>query len=140
MKVVGLVGWNGKFNIGDDAMTSVILRYLTQHEFADCFHFLASKNNLAIYLDEEKKTEIRGLPFFSLLHEIPVIRFFARHYIFPYLFAYNKDLVLFGGGSIIHSARLSKTILRMIKWIRKKNPNALIGAIGVSVGPFNDIT
>jgi polysaccharide pyruvyl transferase WcaK-like protein len=138
MKLVGLIGWNGKFNIGDDAMTSVILRYLTQHEFANRFHFLANKNNLAIYLDKELKTEIRGFPFYSLLNKIPVIRFFSRHYIFPYLFSDNKDLLLFGGGSMIHSATLSKRAVRIINWVRKKNPHVLVGAIGVSVGPFKN--
>ncbi len=130
------MGWNGNYNIGDDAMTSVIIRYLIEHKIGNRFHFYADKSTLADYVDEDENIEIKGLPFYAFFHKIPYVRTLAAHHIFPHLFCNKKDILLIGGGSIIHRAKLSMLYIKIIKLVRQKNPKALIGAIGISVGPF----
>ena len=136
MSNIGLIGWNGNYNVGDDAMTSVIIRFLKQHKIGDRFYFYADKSSLAHYFENDEKTEIRGIPLYAFFRRIPYVGTLAIHYIFPYFFCNKKDILLIGGGSIIHRAKLSMLYVRIIKLVRKKNPGTLIGAIGISVGPF----
>ncbi len=96
MENIGLIGWNGNYNVGDDAMTSVIIRYLMQHKVGARFYFYTDKSTLAEYVDKNQKLEIKELPCFTLLYT------------------------------------------RIIKLIRKKNQSVLIGAIGISIGPFTN--
>jgi len=138
MENIGLIGWNGNYNVGDDAMTSVIIRYLMQHKVGARFYFYTDKSTLAEYVDKNQKLEIKELPCFTFIRKIPFIRSIALRYIFPYFFSNNKDLLLIGGGSIIHRAKLSLLYTRIIKLIRKKNQSVLIGAIGISIGPFTN--
>src|SRR6478672_12742793 len=138
MRQIGIIGWNGNFNVGDDAMTSVIVKYFVQSGVGNRFHFFSDQNSLANYTSEDKITEIKGIPLYGFFRKIPFIRSFVIHYIFPLLFSGNKKILLFGGGSFIHRSKLSILYLRIIRYVRKKNPDVLIGAIGISIGPFKN--
>src|SRR6266542_2636637 len=138
MRKIGIVGWNGYYNVGDDAMTSVIVKYLVQSHIGNRFHFFSDTKSLAKYNSKDEPVEIKGIPLYRIFKKIPWIRSIAIHYIFPIFFASNKDILLFGGGSFIHRAKLSFLYLRIIRNIRKKNPDVLIGAVGISVGPFKN--
>lgn len=135
---IGLVGWNGMMNVGDDAMTAVIIRklnYLFGNELE--FHFYNSVNKkMPFYIDKSRKLEFKGLPLYDRINKIKGVRKFFADYYYPLKFKQSKDLILIGGGSIVHSSTSSASKLKMVKAARKANPNITIGAIGISIGPF----
>lgn len=132
---VGLVGWNGMMNIGDDVMTSVIVRHFKELLGTNFTVGLFSPNNkLAAYTQND--IEVKGLKYFRFFNK-PLLRRLAYNYLFPRTFVHNKDIILFGGGSIFHQKGTSITHSKIIKTAKKNNKNVIIGAIGVSVGPFD---
>src|SRR3954471_18309690 len=107
MRQIGIIGWNGNFNIGDDAMTSVIVKYLVQSGIGNHFHFFSDIQSLANYSSKDEITKIKGIPLYEFFKQIPFLRSFVIHYVFPLLFSGNKKMLLFGGGSFVHRAKLS---------------------------------
>lgn len=137
-KKIAILGWNGKKNVGDDAMTSALINFVLK-ENPDAKFFLAGNgNSLAKYtssLDENKR--VVGQKFYNLFTRLKGVRFFYRRNILPKLIARNTpDLILIGGGSIIHNPANSKNYIAVIKESLKANKNLKVGFIGISVGPF----
>lgn len=132
---IGLVGWNGKCNVGDDAMTSVLISYLSRKYTGASFHLLANESKLAVYT-RQAGISIRGYRNIDRLRAIPLVRRYAMQRYYAPDFARNKDLILFGGGSLFHSAGVSANYLEIVRQARQQNSAVKIGAVGVSIGPF----
>lgn len=136
---IGLIGWNGKLNVGDDAMTSVIISYLKSKNPNAEFSILGEEKYLAKYTDlPEEKNWISGFPFINFLTNTRGLGRLTRQYLFPLIFASNKDAIILGGGSIIHREGNSLRLIKLLTEIRNKNPKVKIGAVGVSLGPFEN--
>ena len=133
----GLIGWNGKKNVGDDAMTSVIINYIKQHHPNATFKLLADTKSLARYTPD-LSCEVSGHNGYDALHRIPYIRRLLRRSLFLRKFIKQSDTILIGGGSIFHNVHTSYWHHEVAIMKKKQNPNAIVGAIGVSLGPFNN--
>lgn len=135
---VGLVGWNGMMNVGDDAMTAVIIRKLTQiYGTGIEFHFYNSiDKKMPLYIND--KISYKGLPFFDQINKVKGLRKIFANCYYPFKFKKSKNLILIGGGSIIHSTSSSNAKLKVVQAAKKANSDVTIGAIGVSIGPFKN--
>lgn len=137
---IGLVGWNGKRNVGDDAMTAAIINYCRTHNPKSEFVLTGDDKELAIYTENlQDEKSIIGFKNYNFFIRKKGIRRIYNKYLFPHFFANKKlDLILIGGGSIIQSAGNSKRLFRIIDLAKKKNPALKVGALGISVGPFKN--
>ncbi|MDZ7696598.1 MAG: polysaccharide pyruvyl transferase family protein [Deltaproteobacteria bacterium] len=133
----GLIGWNGKKNVGDNAMTSVIINYIKQHYPNSKFKLLSDRNNLAHYT-QDISCEVSGYAGYDALHRVPYIRRLLRRCLFLRRFVKQSDVILIGGGSIFHRMHSSYWHREVAIMKKKQNANAIVGAIGVSLGPFNN--
>lgn len=115
-------GYYGQFNTGDDAFVEVASWGGRKYWHSKNNRFLAKKNNLPI-----TTTETSGYPF-----SIPKTYNAQKRL----LLSSTKRLVS-AGGSTIHSS-LGKSNIKKIAINRKAAGQDLkVGAIGVSIGPFN---
>lgn len=134
---VSLIGWNGKRNLGDDAMTAVIINYISQESRnSACFHLLADQSFLAYYTEVE--TCIQGFQNYNRFQKIPYIRRWLNPLLFDKRLANSAPTLLIGGGSIFHSVARSQRLLKTILTTRSAHNKTFIGAIGVSLGPFKN--
>lgn len=130
---VGLIGWNGKFNIGDDAMTFVIINYFRK-SFGEHTSF--------IFLDDHDMLpsfglNIEGIKHLEKIRSIPKFRGIYSSLIGGKALS-KCDYLIFGGGSIFHTYANTKLYVQLLKKFRKSSKNGIAGAISVSVGPFSD--
>ncbi len=138
MKNIGIVGWNGKMNAGDDAMTMVIVNHLyNKYGPETVIKFLADKDSLAEY-SADQSVNVSGFSGYNLASAIPGLRKLLLGYWYPGKFVENKDLLLFGGGSLFHSSGTLQKHDKVLRAFRKTNPTGTAGALGVSIGPFKD--
>jgi polysaccharide pyruvyl transferase WcaK-like protein len=135
-KCYGLIGWNGMKNVGDDAMTAVIVNYISKTEPGATFALLADQTHLSGYSPESGK--VHGYRGYSLVHRIPYARSILRRPLFLERFVKESDVILLGGGSIFHHSRTSYWHEAVARMKRDQQPNSLIGAIGISLGPFRN--
>lgn len=132
---ISLIGWNGKRNLGDDAMTAVIINYvLNELHPAAQFHLLADQNHLAKYTCGSPKA--KGFYSYNYFQNIPYIRRWINPLLFDRRLATSAPTLLIGGGSIFHSVARSQRLLKTILLTRASHEESLIGALGVSLGPF----
>lgn len=118
------IAWLGHQNYGDDIMAMAIRKYLSQK---------LPVINYTIWCDGRPREEqnIRWIYPFRLPHQLK--KFFEDR-------ALKKtDLLLIGGGSILHSANSSKWKLRGVEFLRKNVPKAKAVGINLSVGPFKTV-
>ncbi|HHH53351.1 MAG TPA: polysaccharide pyruvyl transferase family protein [Bacteroidetes bacterium] len=137
MKKVGIFGWNGKKNVGDDAMTSVIVQKLVNEIKADTFFLWGHEADFAEYI-KDANIQIKGFWNYNFFSRIKI---FGRWYLKEFCskrFVKDNQLLIFGGGSIFHKKSLSQRYLRIIKLAKKSNRLVQIAAISVSVGPFEN--
>lgn len=131
----GLVGWNGMKNVGDDAMTSVIINYIRKYNSNASFKLLADTNSLASYTPGTANG-ISGYRGYNKIHLLPYVRRFARRFLFLEDFTEKADVILIGGGSIFHNVHSTYWHRETTIMKKKRNPGAIVGAISVSLGPF----
>lgn len=138
VKKVGLIGWNGKRNVGDDAMTSVMIAAVKQQFQNAEFKVLADEDALAIYTDEKnERMWIGGMRHLNRLSAVPKVGTYFNLKVFPKWFTSQPfDCLLIGGGSIIHRVRNTEKLDLIINRVKAKNDSVRIGAVCVSVGPF----
>ncbi|MEL6350729.1 MAG: polysaccharide pyruvyl transferase family protein [Cyanobacteria bacterium J06627_28] len=135
MDTVGLIGWNGKRNVGDDAMTAVIINYILKYVNPSAnFRLLADADRLAHYT--QANTEIKGFSRYNTFQSIPYVRRWLNPILFDRRLAHEAPLLLVGGGSIFHTAVHSQRLSRVIATTRQAHPNAVIASLGISIGPF----
>jgi polysaccharide pyruvyl transferase WcaK-like protein len=135
----GLVGWNGKLNVGDDAMTSVIIEYMYGKNSDVSFSLLGDNKNLAIYSDNEiVKSRISAFDQYDFLTQTRGLSRLMLRYYYPQIFGKNKDAIIMGGGSIIHREPNSIRLIKLLTKARENNPHIKIGAVGISLGPFTN--
>lgn len=117
-------GYYGQFNTGDDAFVEVASWGAKKYWHSEDNRFLAKTNNLPI-----TTTKTSGYPF-----NIPKTYRAQKRL----LLSSTKSLVS-AGGSTIHST-LNKSNIKKIAINRKAAGQDLkVGAIGVSIGPFNSL-
>ncbi|SEJ50703.1 Polysaccharide pyruvyl transferase family protein WcaK [Cyclobacterium xiamenense] len=134
---IGIVGWNGKKNVGDDVMTSVIINYFIGRYGDDLeFRFFAGDNNLAEYMDSDRRSIITTLSFYDIIDRVKLVRRFFMYYVYPKIFVNNLDIIIIGGGSIIHNVPTSTVYSRIIDAAKKATKNIRVASLGVSIGPF----
>lgn len=137
---VSLIGWNGKRNVGDDAMTAVIINYILKNCHSQArFRLLADDACLAHYTDSAKgrfNEGIRGFSAYNTFQQIPYVRRWLNPLVFDRRLAQTSPVLIVGGGSIFHSVFRSQRLAKVVAATRRAHPKTLIGAIGVSLGPF----
>lgn len=136
---VGLVGWNGRQNTGDDAMTSVIVHHLARigDDLLRCF-VLADQDTLPDLSPALPSDHTHGFRGYNRVLGVPtaVLRNRIWDAVFDRRFARNLDLLIFGGGSILHSRQGIKRYSDLLNRAKQCNPACQVGAVGVSLGPF----
>lgn len=133
---VGLVGWNGRRNVGDDAMTATIVRFM-EARYGGAVHIDVLADQDAMPAIGGEPARVRGFRGYNLVHRLPSARLRqpVRHLLFGRRFARKLDVVLFGGGSIFHSALTSQRYQRLLDAAERC---VVAGAVGISLGPFED--
>lgn len=128
---VGIVGWNGHSNLGDDLMAEVICSVVKKKYPNANFYFLADKSSMPLF---QKITYSAYEKYGRRINS--KLKIFYNLIYYPLIFAFNKDILIFGGGSIFQSERVifKAEIIRKIAKIF--NPKLKCYAIGVSLGPF----
>ncbi len=134
---ISLIGWNGNCNVGDDAMTAVIINYVIQKIQPKArFWLLADKAHLAQYTGCEN--EINGFAGYNLFQRIPYVRRWLNPLLFDNYLAVASPILLIGGGSILHSVPRSRRLSKVVAATRRSHPQTLVGALGISLGPFKN--
>lgn len=144
LDTVSLIGWNGKRNVGDDAMTAVIINYVLKNLRKQArFRLLADGACLAHYVADELEAtpdnpsnSIKGFAGYNAFQQIPYVRRWLNPLLFDSRLAKSSPVLLVGGGSIFHSVFRSQRLAKVVVATRLSHPDTLIGAIGVSLGPF----
>jgi polysaccharide pyruvyl transferase WcaK-like protein len=132
---VALQGWNGKKNIGDDAMTTVILQKLAQTGQRYVVSLIADKPALPQFGLNDQTVSIDCIHQSQMLTRLKLMRKLIRTRNANQL-SENRDLYILGGGSIYQNAAVINQTLSNIHKARKSNPAVKIITLGVSFGPF----
>ena len=122
-----LIGWHGKYNIGDDIMLDIISWGAYKYWNVKKIYVLASPSCLND--NESGRAKVIGI----------VTRNRIQNYINKAIAVIKSDALVFGGGSIYHavnSCRWKYFYTKLFKLIHRKGR---VGSIGVSVGPFKEV-
>lgn len=132
---VGLLGWNGRQNAGDDAMTLAFCRQIRISFPCASISVYADQR----YLSEDVWNErVTGLSFLNFAMRIPYVRQYVLRAIYNRWFIRKKglDLLIIGGGSVFRNKHTMNHYARVCKLLKKRRYAARILALSVSVGPF----
>jgi polysaccharide pyruvyl transferase WcaK-like protein len=138
MKVV-LWGWNGCKNVGDDAMTEVLINGLLQNFkiericFAGCDVETESMPFIEEYSDKVKFSSC-FIPRYLL--KFSIFRQYYWLFIIPIKLIFNYDVIIIGGGSIFHSYKKNLIYNNLLNIKKLFHRSVKIVSIGTSVGPF----
>lgn len=131
---IGIVGWVGRGNAGDDAMAAAFITSLRRVKPEAEFFALADKAKLGVELDH---LQLKGQPFFNAISKIPILRSFLVNAIYSRFFiGRGLDALIIGGGSIFRHEKVIKGYHRLVQRSRSKNLGTKIGVASVSIGPF----
>lgn len=129
---VGIIGWNGKKNVGDDAMAHVIVeRFKDKYGANTEFVFLANGKDLPHF-----NAKFKGFTAFEIINKIPGLRTVLNLLLFVPSLVKSNYLVI-GGGSIFHTISNTNFYTKVLAKFKKRGGNKAV-AIGVSIGPFPD--
>lgn len=132
---ISLIGWNGKRNVGDDAMTAVMINYILQNlQPQATFKLLADDGCLAHYT--ANSGSVKGFAAYNRFQQIPYLRRWLNPLLFDRRLAKASPILLVGGGSIFHSVFRSQRLAKVVAATQRSHPKTCIGALGVSLGPF----
>lgn len=132
---ISLIGWNGKRNVGDDAMTAVMINYILQKlQSRATFKLLADDGCLAHYT--AAPGIVKGFAAYNRFQKIPYLRRWLNPILFDRRLAKASPILLVGGGSIFHSVFRSQRLAKVVAATRRSHPKTVMGALGVSLGPF----
>ncbi|MEN9919104.1 MAG: hypothetical protein RL662_1540 [Bacteroidota bacterium] len=139
---VALWGWNGKRNIGDDAMTLSMIEGLVKNysvkkiSIIDC-----DLDDLSMsYLDNYRtQYNISGLNLKKWFYKYKFFRNLYLFFILPITLSFRYDLVIIGGGSIFHTYKSNLMYLNLIYIRNILLAKCKIISLGTSAGPFRTI-
>lgn len=122
MKIVH-IAWLGTCNFGDELMAEAVFDFLKQKY---------GKISYSVWCDKKpiKKPGRKWIYPFNLKFGF-FKRFFERRVL------KDCDLLIIGGGSVLHSANSSNWKKAAIDCLKKNNPRAKAIGIGLSIGPFS---
>jgi polysaccharide pyruvyl transferase WcaK-like protein len=123
-----LVGWHARKNTGDDAMLHVIAWFLSEYCGVNSIDLLVSHHNVP----QARPEGVVYNPIY--LSGNLFVRFFSR--LLRKRSARSTRFLVFGGGSIFHSFNSIEWKNEMLSAARHNDPSHLVGALGVSLGPF----
>lgn len=131
-KCATIIGFHGRYNIGDDLMLEVHSIFLKKYYDIDIIYVWAKQNNIK-HLDNKNGARIKGI-----INDSKILNRFNIYInkLIKVFFLLKSDLLLIGGGSIIHKNFSSKWKYRYVKLYKKLRKNTVTGALGVSIGPF----
>jgi polysaccharide pyruvyl transferase WcaK-like protein len=136
---LGVLGWNGRRNTGDDAMASVIVTHAAR-AFGPRLRgrLLADRDTLPDLGAGLPAGAVTGFAGYNRVRALPtgLLRRAAWTSLFDGPFVDGLDVLVIGGGSIFHGRRAMEHYARLIDRLRARNPSARVGALGVSLGPF----
>ena len=137
--ILGLLGWNGRRNTGDDAMTSVIVEHAARVIGGGLKCILLADEQALPHFDAPLSPDsISGYRGYNLVQALPtaLVRDAVWRSLYDRRFALGLDLLVIGGGSIFHGSRMLKRYRGLVDRVRSHNPGARVAALGVSIGPF----
>lgn len=131
---IGLVGWNGRKNAGDDAMSAAFLEAILSFRSGAEIKFYADDRSLPNVIKENA----RGLPLFNLISGLPGLRkrVLESFYVPVFIGKTGMDMLVLGGGSILKDLKTLEHYLNIVTSLKNKRPDSKIIAISVSLGPF----
>jgi len=119
------VAWIGQGDFGDEVMA-----------------FILRKNLQGIGINKISYYEHGTEPVYTNNNDIK-IKFIHKHNssktlkkIIDYFSVNKYNLLIFGGGSILHSVNSIKWKYNLVRKIKNNNPHTFIATVGVSIGPF----
>lgn len=135
MLTVGLVGWNGRCNVGDDIMTTAIMEEIGERYPRVLFKIYADKG----FLDGLPEVgRVTAFPFMNKIRRLPLLRTIAMRLYFNHRLVSEPSLniLIFGGGSIFKDKKILANYLDILSKAKKSNRHVRAVAVGVSIGPF----
>jgi polysaccharide pyruvyl transferase WcaK-like protein len=140
-KNVALIGWNGMKNVGDDAMTFVIVDRLSKVRNFKKLLLLSDNDPSALQFVNTFKDQLQvKFPFlYKMLIRIPIIGGFYYRWVLSVYIILFYDLVIIGGGTLYHSKGLNAFFVNLIKIKKLFRKSVDLVSIGVSIGPFKDV-
>jgi len=120
--IITHISWLGYHNIGDDLMAEAI-RYYFLKRFKDIRYYVWSEG----YIKQTESIQ-------SIYKISPRIKWLKQCQ--ENICLKKSDILLVGGGSILHSENSIRWKLRGIKYIKEKRPTAKALGINLSIGPF----
>ena len=136
---ISILGWNGALNVGDDAMTFVIIKNIMKFSRVDKLYFTTydrkSELKYLNYFPKSLKVKFNRLG--HLLKPAPLIRSIYFVYLLPLYLIFTSDLIIIGGGSIFHTARSNQIYNNILSFRKLFFRKVKVISLGVSVGPFN---
>lgn len=125
-----VVGWHAHKNVGDDAMLQVIANSLNEQFGITTFNILASPKTVP----SSGSDRYRYKP---VICDTSLATVFNRWNMRRA--AQDSKIVVFGGGSIFHSNKSLSWKKQLIDFLVARGDRPLLGAMGVSFGPFPDL-
>jgi len=119
------IGWVGQGDFGDEVMAYVLRKYLSGLGFAKITYYQHGKYPA---YRAENDLEI------SIMHSFNAPAWQKRWLDFFLLRKYN--IVIIGGGSVLHSYNSIAWKLAVINKIKENNGQSLAACVGISVGPL----
>jgi polysaccharide pyruvyl transferase WcaK-like protein len=137
---IGISGWNSKYNVGDDAMTAVLLRHLQTISPEADVAIYSLPDGLAYLADQTASFNYYGVkstqpqPGFmgKVVHKLTSANTWRG-------LLQDRDIYWHGGGSVYQFAPVINEQIKRLAIARKVNPKIKMISGGVSIGPFKDI-
>ena len=134
---VALVGWNGRMNAGDDAMSAAFVKAVRETAPDAEIRAYADHDALPYELRSQGVTGIRG--FNRLANMRGLRRILLPHAVAPFFVRQSRpNLLLFGGGSIFRERRNIAHLLKIVRLSKAQKPDARVVGVSVSLGPFEE--
>lgn len=123
------IGWIGKGDFGDEAMALALRKFLQKNNIRSITYY--NQGKFPIHRDPND-LKIKHL------HKFENLKWLKKILDNIYLRKYNTLII--GGGSLFHSFNSINWKFDIIEKLKKINPNNKIGCIGVSIGPFENLS
>jgi len=133
---IGIIGYNGWNNIGDDAMLLSIILQLQKAVSIDKIIVWGDQKAIE-QLTASIPVEIRAIRYFKYVSKLRIIKKILHLCVFSRQFK-ECDQVIIGGGSIFQTLKGTRHIFRLMRAIRFYNKVVKFNLCNVAVGPFNN--
>jgi polysaccharide pyruvyl transferase WcaK-like protein len=134
---VAIIGWNGRFNVGDDAMTCSLIKLINEQNKKVHFFIFSDKRGVSVFERCNTNGVFSMVPYFNTLNNIRGFsNIINKLYLFP-KYLKNIDILIFGGGAIFKNYKICNAKIKLIDYVSKHNPNVLIHGYSLTIGPYN---